>query len=443
MTEAISRESSIRCASLLLALLFGSALLACGGDEGAAIGSEGGPCYGNGTCDTGLVCTAAGLCAHDTEGPCAGVSCSDHGTCAIAGGDPVCACDDGYHAEGLTCIEDGTTGPCDGVTCSGHGTCALVSGDPTCACDGGYHAEGLTCIEDGSVGPCDGVSCSGHGICAIVDDDPVCACDEGYHAEGLSCVEDGSTGPCDGVTCSGHGSCADVGGDAVCLCDPGYHADGLACLEDTGACGSRICYVDEACIPNGASCGSHLNGQPQTDYWYARDTGNGQCVFITDCCDELYMCESGALGGSCGGNESNLCEPSFGCSSCVQSSSNHICTSQSNCASQLDYGNSCGNRICYIDESCIPNGASCGSHLNGQPQTDYWYARNTGNGQCVFITDCCDELYMCESGAQGGSCGGNESNLCEPSFGCSSCVQNASNHICTSQSNCASDLDYP
>ncbi|MFH2009483.1 MAG: hypothetical protein ABI333_23020 [bacterium] len=40
-------------------------------------------------------------------------------------------------------------GVCDGVTCSGRGTCVEVGPDPTpvCRCDPGYHANGITCLE--------------------------------------------------------------------------------------------------------------------------------------------------------------------------------------------------------------------------------------------------------------------------------------------------------
>ena len=40
--------------------------------------------------------------------------------------------------------------PCEGVTCAGHGRCAVKGGDPACACDDGYVADpttGLTCVE--------------------------------------------------------------------------------------------------------------------------------------------------------------------------------------------------------------------------------------------------------------------------------------------------------
>ena len=122
------------------------------------------------------------------EDPCRDQDCSGHGTCVMKAESATCDCDDGYHAEGLACVED-TDDVCDGVDCSGHGTCFDDGGSPACDCDDGYHAEGLECVEDtGDV--CDGVDCSGHGTCFDDGGSPACDCDDGYHAEGLDCVLD-------------------------------------------------------------------------------------------------------------------------------------------------------------------------------------------------------------------------------------------------------------
>ncbi len=67
---------------------------------------------------------------------------------------PSCECDEGYHADGLACVEN-QVDPCDGVSCSGYGTCVTDASDvPSCECDDGYHADGLACVED-QVDPCD------------------------------------------------------------------------------------------------------------------------------------------------------------------------------------------------------------------------------------------------------------------------------------------------
>jgi hypothetical protein len=216
--------------------------------DGATVVDGGGPADGSSATDAsapdGTLVDGGPL---DPDGaidgppdPCAGVDCGAHGHCVDNGGQAACDCDPGYHADGLTCVEDD---PCAGVNCSGHGDC-LVDGsnNPYCDCDAGYHADGLTCVEDD---PCAGVNCSGHGDC-LVDgsNNPYCDCDTGYTAQGLFCVED--TDPCSGQNCSGHGTCMVWDGIPVCACDAGYTPSssvGLDCVDtDTVCVGGPINY---------------------------------------------------------------------------------------------------------------------------------------------------------------------------------------------------------
>src|SRR6185295_1078900 len=61
----IARSSK---SALALWLSFGGLVLAgCGGGGGKATGTEGGPCYGNKTCNTGLTCYSD-LCVKVTTG---------------------------------------------------------------------------------------------------------------------------------------------------------------------------------------------------------------------------------------------------------------------------------------------------------------------------------------------------------------------------------------
>jgi len=85
-----------------------------------------------------------------------------------------------------------TPTPCDGVVCSGRGICVVSGGGlPVCACFEGYTAQGLACLSTSD--PCLGVTCSGHGSCVEAEDDSVsCDCDDGFSAQGLECV--GETG---------------------------------------------------------------------------------------------------------------------------------------------------------------------------------------------------------------------------------------------------------
>ena len=148
------------------------------------------------------------------------------------------------------CRLDSSKNPCSDVACSGHGVCAVTGTGPVCACDPGYHPEGLSCVEDGMTGPCYGVDCSGHGTCVGAEGTATCDCEDGYHAEGLSCVEDGTTGPCYGVTCSGHGTCHVVNGSAQCECEAGYLTqDDVTCVEDFAA-SCAMQYVEEVSIPS-------------------------------------------------------------------------------------------------------------------------------------------------------------------------------------------------
>ena len=136
-----------------------------------------------------------------------------------------------------SCGKEGTeslpTG-CEEVDCSGQGVCGVApDGSLVCVCDQGYHAEGLACVENVENNPCEGVDCSGHGTCGEDGDDPFCVCDPGYHNQGATnCVADPD--PCAGMDCSGHGTCVvTAGGSARCACDAGYHNDGPgSCVPD-------------------------------------------------------------------------------------------------------------------------------------------------------------------------------------------------------------------
>lgn len=75
---------------------------------------------------------------HETADPCAGVSCSGYGTCAVASGSPICSCNQGYHATGLSCAPDPPSPPtpCKNRECGidEHGNqCGVCSGSDTCS----------------------------------------------------------------------------------------------------------------------------------------------------------------------------------------------------------------------------------------------------------------------------------------------------------------------
>jgi hypothetical protein len=143
----------------------------CSNDKKAAMGAEGGACYGNKTCDEGLTCEDD-VCIGPEEGktgekngPCYGNSTCNPGlTCVskicilnstIGTGDSSVVSDSGRDSgTGDTGsgrdsgTGDATTSSCNGVTCSGYGTCVSNNGRATCNCNSGYHADSLNCVAD-------------------------------------------------------------------------------------------------------------------------------------------------------------------------------------------------------------------------------------------------------------------------------------------------------
>jgi len=106
---------------------------ACGRAEyGNRVGAEGGRCYGNDTCNVGLVCDATGTCVSESIFSCRDVDCADRGVCALVGGRPQCICEQGNYAVGLACVS------CPAEGCPNVGPCppdmvALeVAGDAVC-----------------------------------------------------------------------------------------------------------------------------------------------------------------------------------------------------------------------------------------------------------------------------------------------------------------------
>jgi PKD repeat protein len=91
----------------LVAGLF--ALAGCGegvieNGSGKAVGSAGGRCHPDSTCDTGLTCSSTGVCEPSTADSCDGVTCSGHGRCSDTSGNAICECDQGYGLRGLSCV---------------------------------------------------------------------------------------------------------------------------------------------------------------------------------------------------------------------------------------------------------------------------------------------------------------------------------------------------
>jgi hypothetical protein len=81
---------------------------------------------------------------------------------------------------------DETGEPCEAVDCGPYGACVSTGGQAECACDTGYHALGLSCVEDEPVDPCAGVACGSNASCK----NGVCVCDDGFEGDPASgCTE--------------------------------------------------------------------------------------------------------------------------------------------------------------------------------------------------------------------------------------------------------------
>jgi len=82
---------------------------------------------------------------------CETVNCNNHGVCAVPNSKKaMCFCDDGYYADGLTCIEIGLDEKsCDTtkLVCGSNSTCNDESGRAECFCDIGYLSKNNLCAE--------------------------------------------------------------------------------------------------------------------------------------------------------------------------------------------------------------------------------------------------------------------------------------------------------
>ncbi len=266
--------------------------------------------------------------------PCINQNCSGKGTCSVSSDfTAVCNCNEGYEAQGLSCIkndvdlcedincsywqecnsENGqcetkegkcetsndcfgmqicdenhdcvdSDNPCENQTCSNHGECVVENNSAKCNCETDYHPVGLTCITD-VTDLCTNVSCEeweecnlSNGACVLkagrCDSDTDCLTD--YICDSSNfCLNPNN--PCENQTCSNHGVCADTTGVPICTCDEGYSLanQGRECNNN---CGDTILVDDEDCEGN-------LNGQTcQTLGYSAGNLTCEECLFNrTDC----------------------------------------------------------------------------------------------------------------------------------------------------------------
>jgi hypothetical protein len=323
---------------------------------------------------------------------------------------------------------DAGTDPCQDVNCSGHGSCVMGPGGAACECEAGYHAEGLSCIEDGTTGPCFEVDCSGHGVCLDLGGTVECQCEAGYHADGLSCVEDGITDPCLDVTCSDHGVCVAANGVARCNCEEGYLADGLDCVETLCHCYERNqvhnafclyaqkCSTAADCCPDPASIAPYICNQ---DYPYQYACQDGHCESQTcttnDHCQKYFQLtqeskpgtwiEEGCKAGDCPPytrwcSIRRTCSTASNCCPSAESIAPYVCQTDSPYVYRCEDG-FCRNVYCSQASHCQRMGQSFPEadgwvHLGCVDYTDpctdqVWYGQCIFKQACAAFGDCCPE----------------------------------------------------
>jgi len=230
------------CAVLALALVTGC------GDDSPGVGSEGGPCYADGTCDGDLVCLSS-VCVNASE-------------CSPGAAQP-CQCAGGRTGVS-TCDASGAWGPCD---------CGAVCGDGVVdvgeECDDGQgnsDTEPDACRTDCRLAYCgDGVLDTGEG------------CDDGNTQGGDGCAGDCVQEVCGDGIIEGDEVCDGVASAGLTCIDFGFDGGTLGCASDCGpilagchTCGNGTCEASE----NPTSCAIDCAPTEKVDVLFVIDNSS-------------------------------------------------------------------------------------------------------------------------------------------------------------------------
>lgn len=267
------------------------------GGGGEATGSEGGACYGNGTCDPGLECRYDVCVGVSNTGDCnSGEFDCGNGKCVplnwICDGDNDCGND--ADEKGCACQPN-----CNGRECGpepGCGkSCGTCTGGETCNANG-------QCVSEACVPICSGREC---GL------DPVCGESCGTCTGGKTCS---ATGQCVSEACVPICGSRECGPDPVCgeLCgtcsgDSTCNSSGQCVAEVcVPSCGGRECGPDPVCGESCGACGSGeeckgSSGQCFAIWWYDSSSGriweNPPSRRVTNLWDAESYCASLSLDG--------------------------------------------------------------------------------------------------------------------------------------------------
>jgi hypothetical protein len=182
---------------------------------------------------------------------------------------------------GAASSSSGSGDPCAGVTCSGHGTCSAPMGQPSCTCQAGYHPSGLDCAVDET---CTGKSCGTCGACEVQNGVATCTCPMDYAWDGTDCKL--AIDPCANANC---------GPDQFCV--PEAHCQALGACVDTCDCSNC-----PNCGPDNSDgrwndwqeyCGAQPDQMPATMKCNKPCTGGAGCLpYAVQICWPLEGCFS-------------------------------------------------------------------------------------------------------------------------------------------------------
>ncbi len=335
-------------------------------------------CSNNGECSGSQICDINHNCVNPID-PCEGQSCSNFGVCAIINNTAKCFCNNGYTADGLTCVdinecEENTDNCQAGFTCENIAggfvcneiiidLCASVTCDEWEQCNsinGQCETKESRCLNNGE--------CSGSQIC-----------DENHN-----CVN--PIDPCEGQSCSNFGVCAIINNTAKCFCNTGYTEDGLSCID-----------IDE-CFENTDNCQAGYTCENTAGGFICNEIIVDLCASVT--CDEWEQCNS--TNGNCETKENR-------CSNNGECSGSQICDENHNCVNPIDpcEGQSCSN---FGECAIINNTAKCFCN-NGYKAEGLTCVEID---ECEENTDNCQAGFTCENIAGGFVC--NDINECDLNF---------------------------
>ena len=271
---------------------------------------------------------------------------------------------------------------CDGVTCSDHGTCVLTEGKAACNCDNGYEAQGLTCVQSSTCLEL-GEECTDSSQCCESWCLKYTGQDKGYCTKrdcqgNDSCVNHG--------TDSAEMCCVDVGGEYfICM----KIAEGYTCGDGTGMCGSSCagqmdsaCDSSQACLSTGAD-------DPNAVCAHECATDN-ECADCSDPNDENKVFSCQAISGGvtyCLVDNSTGCESSFDCEDpdvCVAWPSDDQQSLEGKCANlgDLPAGATC-------DDNADPN------NLPAEERCSDFYCINGHCSEVCALENDCPENMVC------------------------------------------------